>query len=318
MTKTLRAALLGTAALGFAACQAADAARTARQAPPPYTPPATLAEATAGPSDVAMWEVGDEDTTVYLVGTVHLLREGTEWETPAFEAAFDEAEAVYLEADVTSPEVQAEVAALIPELGMNPPGVTLSSYYDEDELTQLDAAIAPLGMTTEQLDPFRPWFAGITLGVLGITKLGGMPEAGVETMIAEDAAEAGKPMRYLETAEQQLRILASDDDETQADLLLASAEDYDDLEGYFAGLIGAWYDGRPDVVGDIMNEAFEAYPGVAETLLYRRNADWAEQLERLIETEEGVYLVAVGAGHLAGEDSLQDYLAEAGYEAERL
>jgi uncharacterized protein YbaP (TraB family) len=315
-----------SAAAGFAllaACgttteDAGEAAADAPEALPPYEAPATLAEATAGPSEVAMWRVGDDDTTIYMIGTVHLLREGTEWRTDEYEAAFAEADAVYLEADALSPEVQAQVQALIPELGMNPPGTTLTSYFMPEEVAEVDALIAPLGVQLAQLDPFRPWFAGLTLGVLGIQSVSGTPEAGVETIISAQAAEAGKPLRYLETAEEQLRMLASDDDEVQAALLVASAEDFANLEGYFAELVGAWYDGRPDVVAGMMNEAFEEFPSAAETLLYRRNENWAGQLSELIESEEGTFLVAVGAGHLAGERSVQDYLEAEGFAAERL
>ncbi|WP_051882083.1 TraB/GumN family protein [Parvularcula oceani] len=279
--------------------------------------PSTLAEATEGESDIAMWRVGDEDTTVYLIGTVHLLNDGVDWKTDEFETAFAEADAVYLEADVLSPEVQAQMQQLIPELAMNPQGTTLSSYFTEEEQAEINEAIAPLGIQLAQLDPYRPWFAGVNLGVAGIMKAGGNPQAGLETIIAADAAEAGKEMRYFETAEEQLRLLASADDEKQADYIVADIDEFENIEGYFSELIGAWYDGDPEQVGEILNESFEAFPEFADLILYRRNENWADQLETLIEGEEGTYLVAVGAGHLADDNTVQDYLEERGYSAER-
>ncbi|MBB4657988.1 TraB/GumN family protein [Parvularcula dongshanensis] len=318
MTK-IRHWLASASVLMLAACAQSPAQQAeAEESLPPYETPESLAAATQGESDVAMWRVGDEDTTVYLLGTVHLLRQGTAWQNDAFDTAFAAADTIYLEADVTSPAAQAEMQQLVPQLGMNPQGVTLSSYYDEEELAQLNTALEPLGVTVAQFDPFRPWLAGLTIGVLSLQKIGGDPAAGVEMLIAADAAEAGKTMRFFETPEQQIRMLAEGEDEEQADYLLESAEDLSDMEGFYARLIGAWYDGRPDVVGDTMNEAFKEVPGVAETLLYARNRNWADELETLIETEEGTFLVAVGAGHLAGDNSLQDYLEEKGYEAERL
>ena len=309
------------AGLTLAACAASPGAGTTdepmAEAPPPYQVPATLAEATEGPSSVALFEVGDEDTTVYLMGTVHILRPDVAWKTPAYEAAFEAADAVFLEADTESPEVIAALGPMIGEMGVNPEGVTFSSYFEAEERQALDAALAGIGVPMAALEPYRPWLAATQIAVVGIQQLGGDPNAGVDKMIAGDAAAAGKDLRYFETARGQIEIIAGVPDEAWADSLVADIDEMADFEGYFAGLVGAWYDGRLDVVGEIMNDGMSVSPELAEAVLYRRNADWAEQLAELIETEEGTFLVAVGAGHLGGEKSVQDYLAERGYEAER-
>lgn len=307
--------ILATAAGGaiLAACASGEA-----EAPlPPYEPPATLAEATEGSSEVALYEAGDEDTTVYMMGTIHILRTGVDWKTSAYEAAFAEADAVYLEAD-TSPEVAAALQPVVLELGLNPQGTVFADYFEEAEREDLAAALSAFGMPIENLAPMRPWLASVTLGVVGIQKLGGDPEAGVEKMIEADAAAVGKEMRTLETAEQQLRILAGVPDEAWADALVADLDQFADIEGYFAHMVGAWYDGRMDALDDVMNEGLAENPQVADAVLYTRNEDWADQLAELIETEEGTYLVAVGAAHLTGERSVQDYLAQRGYEASRV
>ena len=307
--------ILSAAACG--ALLAACAAGEGEAALPPYEPPATLAEATEGPAAVALYRAGDEDTTVYLMGTIHILRGGVDWKTPAYEAAFAEADAIYVEAD-TSPEVAGALQPVVMELGLNPPGTVFADYFGEDERAELAAALQEFGMPIEGLAPMRPWLASITLGVVGIQKLGGDPEAGVEKMIEADAAIAGTPVRTLETAEQQLRILAGVPDRAWADSLVADMDQFSDLEGYFAHMVGAWYDGRMDALDAVMNDGLAQSPEVADAVLYARNEDWAGQLAELIETEAGTFLVAVGAAHLAGERSVQDYLGRAGYEARRV
>ena len=49
----------------------------------------------------------------------------------------------------------------------------------------------------------------------------------------------------------------------------------------------------------------------------RRNERWAEWVARRLETP-GTVFVAVGAGHLAGEVSVQAMLAERGLATERV
>ena len=316
MSRFLITTALG--ALTLAACAATPTAETKTEADlAPYAPPATLAEATEGPSEVALFEVGDADTTVYMMGTVHILRPDVAWKTPAYEAAFAAADTVFLEADTDSPEVLAELGPMIGELGVNPEGVTFSSYFGDAERAELEAAMAEIGVPMAAMEPYRPWLAATQLAVIGIQRLGGDPNAGVDKLVAADAAAAGKDLRYLETARGQVEIIAGVPDEAWADSLVADIDNLGDFEGYFASLVGAWYDGRMDVVGDIMNDGMGVAPELAEAVLYRRNADWAEQIAELIETEEGTFLVAIGAGHLGGPRSVQDYLAERGYETER-
>ena len=300
-----------------AGAQAAPMVETP-EAMTPYDDVTTLAQATEGPSEVAMWRTGDDDTTVYMIGTVHLLRPGVEWKTDDYEEAFAEADAVFIESDSLSEEAQAKAAELLPTYAFNPPGTTLASYFSEEEVAELNAALAPVGVTVEQLAPMRPWFASIMVAQTAMMKIGASPEAGLETMILADAQAAGKPVRFLEGLEEVFGILASVDDEVQADLMLEGAEEFEDMEAEFARIVAAWYDGDADTVADMMTEAFGDYPEAEDALFAERNRNWTGRLRTLIEEEPGTFLVAVGAGHLAGADSLQEMLQAEGYGVDRV
>ena len=331
MTKTLLAAVSG---LALAACAAdgdmSDDMDTAMAAPAPMAPTAeasptssydditTLAQATTGPSEVAMWKASDDDTTIYLLGTVHLLRPGVEWRTDDYERAFAEADAVFIESDSVSEDAQAKVAEILPRYAFNPAGTTLASYFTPEEVAELNAAIAPLGLTIEQMAPMRPWFAGLMLAQTGMMQIGAAPEAGLETVIVAEAEAAGKPVRFLEGLDEVLGILASVDDEVQADIMLEGAEDFQNLEAELARIVAAWYDGDADTVADILTEAYGDYPEAEAALFETRNANWTQRLVDVMENETGTFLVAVGAGHLAGSDSLQEMLEAEGYPVDRL
>ena len=278
--------------------------------------PRTLAEATEGPSNVALYAFGDADTTVYLMGTIHVLRPGTAWKTPEYEAAFEAADAVYVEAD-TSDEVVAELGPFLMTQGPNPPGVTFSSYFTPEQLAALMPALEEVGIPLAALEPLRPWLASLQISMLALQKIGADPEAGVEELVEADAAAAGKPVRFLETAMAQMEMITGVPDEAWAASLTVEAGEMDDLEASFAELIGAWYDGDMGAVGRLMNEGLEAAPELSEAILFARNEDWAEQLADLVAAEPGTFLVAVGAGHLAGERSVQDYLEARGHAVRR-
>jgi uncharacterized protein len=75
-------------------------------------------------------------------------------------------------------------------------------------------------------------------------------------------------------------------------------------------MVAEWAEGDADELAVIMNEGMTD-PAVAEALLYSRNANWAEWIDTRLD-QPGTVFIAVGAGHLAGAKSVQDYLAAKG------
>lgn len=280
--------------------------------------PQQILDATSGPSNVAIWKTGDADTTVYLFGTVHILQPTIEWSHNTFETAWAESDVVYFEADVLDPDAQAALGPLILKHGFDQSGKSLASYFTPAERETIDAAVAKYGITLGNLGSMRPWFASLNLAQAALGALGGTPEAGVEMILGGRAKAEGKSLRFFETLEEQILFFANMSDEEQARMMLASLEQLDDPAGFFADLIGAWYRGDADGVAAILNEAEDVSEEFSEVLLYRRNAVWAVTLDQLIREETGTFFVAVGAAHLAGDRSVQDYLAEKGHVAERL
>ncbi|MEM1379912.1 MAG: TraB/GumN family protein [Pseudomonadota bacterium] len=280
--------------------------------------PTNLTDATSGESNVALWQVSDEDTVVYLLGTVHLMKTGTSWETDAIRAAFNQSEATYLEADVWSKDAQRAMGVVVTQNAENAPGNTLSGFFDKKQRAKLDETVTALGMTLSDIELYRPWFATMQLSVLALVEAGGDPAAGADIYISREMMLRDTPLRYLETAAQQIKMLSSGDDTRDAEYLYASLEDLSKGEIYFADLVGAWYDGDVERLDFLVNGAMADFPELRQRLLVDRNLDWAQQIDRLMTDEPGTYLVAVGVGHLVGEGSVQDQLASRGYEPKRI
>ncbi|MBN9001550.1 MAG: TraB/GumN family protein [Rhizobiales bacterium] len=99
-----------------------------------------------------------------------------------------------------------------------------------------------------------------------------------------------------------------------ADILL---KDLDKLGPQLDTMVGQWGAGDPAALAETMNEGLAETPDVAKTLLWDRNARWAEHIEARM-AQPGTVFVAVGAGHLAGAKSVQDYLKERGLKVTRI
>ena len=298
---------VGLAAAVVAPVHAQTAAAAAEAAPAIHAVPRAEGQ---GP---AMWVVKDADSTLYLFGTVHLLRPTTAWGTDRVDAAFDSADKLVLE--ISNPDDQAAVIPLIQQHGISP-ATPLSSLLNAEELAALDTAAQTLGLSAAQLDPFRPWFAALTLSVAPLAKAGYDPASGVELILKARAEAAGKPVTGFETIDEQIRILAGFPEEDQLDFLRSTLEDFETATVDLDRLVESWAKGDVEAIESIgVQPMRESSEELYQALLVRRNTNWADQIETMLEGS-GTAFIAVGSAHLVGDDSVQEILEQRGVEVE--
>ena len=304
--------VLGLGLAGAVAFQPARAFAQAVEAAPAPAAAARVVPQAEG-TGPALWVVRDADSTLYLFGTVHVLRPTTAWGSPRVDAAFDSADQIWFE--ISNPDDQAAIVPLIQQYGISPDR-PLSSLLTADEMTALNAAAAAAGMPAGQIDVFRPWFAAIVLSVAPSIRAGYDPRSGVETVLKARAEAAGKPISGLETIDKQVAILAGMSEVEQLAFLRTLLESYEDATVELDRMVGAWAAGDVALLEEIaVNEMRSESPALYEALLVRRNTDWANQIQTMLEGS-GTIFMAVGAAHLAGDDSVQEILEARGVKVE--
>lgn len=254
----------------------------------------------------AMWKVADEDTTIYLFGTVHLLPDDVNWKTAAVQAALDSAGSLVTEIDMT-PEKGEAMGQLIATKGMLTDGSTLRGLMTDEQKAVFEAGLAKIGIPAEAFDGMEPWLAAIAMTQI-VAQASGFEEGkGVEAVLEATVGE-GTERVALETIEFQISVFDELPIDQQILFLLEGAKN--PLEGITVlnQLVEVWAKGEPEKLGAMMNEGFLAHPNLGERLLYARNENWAEWIDTRLDAP-GTVFIAVGAGHLAGERSVQDYLA---------
>lgn len=274
---------------------------------PSQAAPAPVARAAGdGP---ALWAVRDADSTVYLFGTVHMLKPGTAWGSDKVDAAFDSASELWLE--VTNPEDQSEIGPLVQQYGLSPDR-PLCSWLTPEEKARLDSAATAAGVSPAQIDPVRPWLAAVMISSAPLRAAGFDPGLAVELNLRGRAEAAGKPVRGLETIGQQIGGLARMSDEGQRVYLRHYLATWDRSPADLDRAVAGWASGDVSVMADFARENGRAISEEAHQIfLVRRNADWASQIQTLMQGS-GVSFMAVGAAHLAGDDSLQQMLTARG------
>lgn len=271
----------------------------------------------AGPvlAEPALWVVKDEDSTIYLFGTVHVLRPQTQWRSDKTTKAFAAADEVVME--IEQPEDPAAAQALSLRYGVDRT-TPLSAKLKPEARAKLEAAARGMGVPPQNLEPMRPWLAALTVSLTPLLQAGYDPESGVEKLLTVQAKASGKPISAFETLEQQIRFFADMTPAQELHLLESTLDEIDEGPAKIDALVAAWAAGDQAELGrQMVDELQRDYPDVYRLLLVDRNRDWAGQLKTRL-AGSGVTFVAVGAGHLAGPDSLQAELAKLGIKAERV
>lgn len=303
------------AALGLGLAAAVISPVHAQVVTPPVADetPAIRAVPPAEGRGPALWVIKDADSTLYLFGTVHLLRPTTAWGTERIDAAFASADALVLE--ISNPDDQAALIPLVQQHGISP-ATPLSSLLTAEEVAALDAAAQTIGLSAAQMNPFRPWFAALTLSVAPLQKAGYDPASGVELILKARAEAAGKPVTGFETIDEQIRILAGFPEEDQLAFLRSTLESFENATVELDKLVEAWATGDVDAIETIGVEPMrEGSEEIYQALLVRRNTNWADQIQTMLEGS-GTAFIAVGSAHLVGDDSVQEILERRGVDVD--
>lgn len=276
------------------------------------TPQAALAEA----AKPALWEVSDPDTTIFLFGTIHLLPKGYEWKTRTIDRAIATSDTLVIETIVDQNNPQALAAELV-RLGYSMGLPPLASRIHPLKRPLLEAAIAKSGIPRPVFDRMETWAAAFTLIGVQFKAVGLQGEHGVEQTLKDAFAVAGKPVGQLETNAEQLGFFDTLPQDAQRALLEGAIESPQTISSDFAGMLQSWASGDIEAIGQTFNRGLSDSPALRDALIRRRNANWSQWIARRLAAP-GTILIAVGAGHLAGPESVQDLLARSGYRVRRV
>ena len=266
-------------------------------------------------ADPALWVVKDRDTTIYLFGTVHILKPGLSWFDEAVKTAFDRSDQVVLE--VVGADDPATMQAAIVRNAIDANGPSVTSQLPEGKRAAYAKALGELGVPAATFDKFKPWFPATMISVGLLPKFGYDPKSGAEQVIAAAAKSAGKPVTALETVDQQFGFFNSLPRESQMVMLERTLDQLPTLSTTLDAMVASWAKGDPKGLARTMNEEVDDTPNMRKALLTDRNARWAGWISDRMK-QPGTVFIAVGAGHLAGKGSVQDYLKQHKLKAKRV
>jgi uncharacterized protein YbaP (TraB family) len=261
-----------------------------------------------------VWALHGEHNTVYLAGSVHLLKAGDAQLPSAFDRAYSGSKALVMELDMSKVD-PTEVTGWMLEHGMLKDGTTLRGAIGEERYRRVSTEAQRLGVPMEAADLLQPWALGMQLLEMQYVQLGFDPEKGVEQQLQHRAQADGKPISGLETMAEQLGVLESMSAADQARFLDMVVTEMRDVETETQSVVAAWRNGDAAKLAALLSDEYRSFPALYQMLVTNRNKRWVPQIEKLLHGNQD-YFVVVGALHLVGDGGLLDLMRKDGYKAE--
>jgi hypothetical protein len=262
-----------------------------------------------------LWSIKTQSNKIFLLGSIHVLKQETYPLDPAIERAYAASERIIFETDIAAMQDAAMQTKML-ELGMYPAGQNLFDNIARDTRQQLEKKMSALGLPLESFSRFKPWFVALTLTTLELQRLGYNSQYGIDMYFFGKAQSGGKEIGFLEPPEYQIDLLGNMTGKDQNDFLKQTLKDLE-LIGELAGdLVNSWKSGNADKLHELLHRSFKDYPNLNDRLLIQRNLKWVKEVEEAMRQNKNVLFV-VGAGHLVGPESVVDLLRKNGHEVKQ-
>jgi uncharacterized protein YbaP (TraB family) len=143
------------------------------------------------PTNVFMWSVQGTGARVYILGSIHVLKESSYPLDQRIEKAYESCPRVVFEANPAEAGSD-EVRGMMLKLGTCREGRTLHSEISPKTYDALRKRVLANGMKPEQFNTFRPWYAALVIASLELNRLGFLPEQGLDSHFYRKASSDKK------------------------------------------------------------------------------------------------------------------------------
>ncbi|MCL1928788.1 MAG: TraB/GumN family protein [Treponema sp.] len=263
----------------------------------------------------SVWKVSKDGNTLFLGGSIHILREA-DFPLPAgYDSAFSQSAILVLETDVEK-MAEPEIVQYLMSRMILSGNTTLQSILDPDIYKMLEKECSKYGLSLNTFSKLKPSMVITILSMVQIQKYG-FTQQGIDMYYLDMAKKENKPVHFLETVQTQIDALAGMGEGYENDYVRYSLNDMENTETEIEVLLAEWKNGNPSKSEAILSEMEEEWPLIYKTLVGDRNNAWIPQIKKFLASGQ-VYFVIAGLLHLHGKDGLLRQLKDSGCTIEQL
>jgi len=269
-----------------------------------------------GAHPLSMWQINGQQNRVYLLGSIHLLREKDHPIPSAIYDAYNDADTLIMELDMDDMDPVAS-QTLATELGLIQDDRTLADLLGPEVYAEAEAMAATAMIPLNLLSRAEPWYAAMNVELMLLMRIGFNPALGIETHLMEMAMADQKEILGFETMRQQLEFLDGLSMDSQREMFMQALAEGDAMLELMDSMIDAWRNGDTAFMEENLLADMQDYPELNQVIVLDRNIDWTSQIEELLDDEED-YLIIVGTLHLVGKEGVPGLLARRGHTVTQL
>ena len=274
-----------------------------------------------------LWKVSDENSSVWVLGSIHLADSTLYPLAPVIDSAFTHADELAVELNMNDDEVVKEVGEQSARRGELAEG-SLRDLLPEDMWNSIDSLCTSWNVPVAMFEKMRPWYVAMTLSSYAFMQTGLSADYGVDYVLLDRAAMEGKAIVSLETAEEQINALADTTESDSAGIyyLKTTLREISEIDSMVESLMRAWKTGNDALLRRLMKEGDEEDSLSQDSkfkeeheqrVFVNRNSKMAESIAAFLHEDRNVFVV-VGVAHLALEkDNVIDALRNRGLRVER-
>jgi uncharacterized protein len=264
-----------------------------------------------------LWKITGSKGVVYLLGTIHVAKADLYPLATIIEDKFKQADTLVEEIDLSDATKSAQ--RVVSEQGTYPLSDTVANHLSEVTRTHLAAYFQNSGQEAT-VARMKPWLISLMILRQETERQGFDPAQGLDKHFSDEALQIHKPVGSLETTEAQLGLFSSFSDEFQDRLLLSSLIESEKGDERIDEMLLAWKAGDAGAMQEIYDRDTRDYPQLRplmKKMFDDRNDAMAQQIEGFMQTAK-TYFVAVGAGHLIGEQGILSQLRQKHFQVDQL
>jgi uncharacterized protein YbaP (TraB family) len=264
-----------------------------------------------------LWKVQSKTSTVYMLGSIHLLKKEIYPLNRKIENAFEKSDVLVVEANINDVG-QIDIQKLM-ESAFYPDNETLEKHVSRETYEVIKKESGELGMPLEFINKQKPWFLALTFTSFELLKLGFDPNYGIDIYFLSKASR-NKKIKELESIDYQINLFSKFSDNDQELFLLYTLKDLNILGQEVDKMIHTWTSVDTKDMESIITKGLtenRRMSSIYEKLIYERNRNMVSRIEEFLRSKE-TYFVIVGAGHLIGNKGIIEILRRKGYLVEQL
>jgi uncharacterized protein YbaP (TraB family) len=264
-----------------------------------------------------LWKVQSRSATVYLLGSIHFLKEDIYPLHKTIENAYESSNNLVVEANIN--ELGKLDLKMLTERAFYKSEDHLEKHVSPETYRLVKKETGTLGIPVELIRMQKPWFLALSLQAMELTRLGYDPQYGVDYYFLKKA-QGKKRILELESLDEQLGLLSGFSDNEQEQLLLYTLKTLNSMGGQVEALVRAWISGDSLAMESILADAVIRDASIAPIfgkLFDERNLRMTSKIDGYLNSN-GSYFVIVGAGHLVGKRGIIELIKSKGYVVEQL